>query len=102
VGWGGKSGRGWLTGWLAGWLAGRLAGWLLAHLLAMCGGNAVACRLDTTANAAAAAVLSGMQDISAVEDARQACQQQGPGHEIPDGFVKIVQMRPARANASHA
>jgi hypothetical protein len=46
--------------------------------------------------------LACLQDISAVENARQACQQQGPGHEVPDGFVKIVQMRPARANASHA
>ena len=41
-----------------------------------------------------------LQDISAVEDARQACQ--AAGQAIPDGFVRVVQMRPARANAMHA
>ena len=40
------------------------------------------------------------QDISAVEDARQACQ--AAGQIIPDGFVRVVQMRPARANATRA
>jgi hypothetical protein len=33
------------------------------------------------------------QDISAVEDARQACQ--AAGQLIPEGFVRVVQMRPA-------
>ena len=36
-----------------------------------------------------------------MEDARKECRRQGPEHEIPDGFVRIVQMRPARANATH-
>ncbi|PRW20506.1 structural maintenance of chromosomes 6B isoform A [Chlorella sorokiniana] len=40
------------------------------------------------------------QDISAVEDARQACQ--AAGQLIPEGFVRVVQMRPARTNATHA
>lgn len=40
------------------------------------------------------------QDISAVEDARQACQQQG--QQMPAGFVRVVTMRPPRANATQA
>ncbi|KAI3430279.1 hypothetical protein D9Q98_004875 [Chlorella vulgaris] len=40
------------------------------------------------------------QDISAVEDARQACQQQG--QQMPAGFVRVVTMRPPRANAIRA
>jgi hypothetical protein len=39
-----------------------------------------------------------LQDISAVEDAQQACQQQGL--QLPDGFVKVIAMRPPRANAT--
>lgn len=38
--------------------------------------------------------------MAAVEDARQACLQSGI--EIPEGFVKVVQMRPPRANATRA
>lgn len=38
------------------------------------------------------------QDIAAVEDARQACEK--GGQSIPEGFIRIVQMRAARANAA--
>lgn len=41
-----------------------------------------------------------LQDISAVDDARHACQ--AAGQAIPEGFVRVVQMRPARPNAKHA
>jgi len=39
------------------------------------------------------------QDIAAVDDARKACEK---AHRltIPDDFIKVVQMRPARANAT--
>lgn len=40
------------------------------------------------------------QDMAAVDDARRACQ--AAGQEIPEGFVRIVQMRAARANATRA
>ncbi|KAL4422537.1 hypothetical protein ABPG75_008734 [Micractinium tetrahymenae] len=40
------------------------------------------------------------QDMAAVEDARQACLQSNL--EVPEGFVKVVQMRPPRANATRA
>ena len=44
--------------------------------------------------------LSGrpvLQDMAAVEDARQACLQSGM--QVLEGFVRVVQMRPPRANA---
>lgn len=41
-----------------------------------------------------------LQDMAAVEDARKACLQSGL--EVPEGFVRVVQMRPARANATRA
>ncbi|PSC67130.1 structural maintenance of chromosomes 6B, partial [Micractinium conductrix] len=37
------------------------------------------------------------QDMAAVEDARQACLQSGM--QVLEGFVRVVQMRPPRANA---
>lgn len=33
-----------------------------------------------------------------MEEARRA---KDPGFSVPDGFVKVVQMRPARANATN-
>lgn len=44
--------------------------------------------------------LRSLQDIAAVEDARQGCRRMGL--HLPEDFVKVVQMRVARANATHA
>jgi hypothetical protein len=38
------------------------------------------------------------QDISAVEDAKRACQKEGE-IELSDSFIKVVRMQPARENA---
>ena len=40
------------------------------------------------------------QDVAAVESAREQCARQG--EPIPDGFVTVVKMRPARVNAAQA
>mmetsp|Transcript_40647 Transcript_40647/g.102878 ORF Transcript_40647/g.102878 Transcript_40647/m.102878 type:complete len:1107 (-) Transcript_40647:369-3689(-) len=41
------------------------------------------------------------QDISAVEDAKRACEKEGE-MELTDDFIKVVRMQPARENASRA
>jgi len=42
-----------------------------------------------------------LQDISAVEDAKRACEKEGE-MELTDDFIKVVRMQPARENASRA
>jgi hypothetical protein len=40
-----------------------------------------------------------MQDLQAVEDAKRHLAASKGGHDLPEGFVKVVQMRPARDGA---
>jgi hypothetical protein len=39
-----------------------------------------------------------VQDLQAVEDAKRKLADEPNGRALPDGFVKVVQMRPARPN----
>jgi hypothetical protein len=38
------------------------------------------------------------QDLRAVEDAKRKLADEPNGSELPDGFVKVLQMPPARPN----
>jgi hypothetical protein len=39
-----------------------------------------------------------LQDLQAVEDAKRKLAEDRNGKALPEGFVKVVQMRPARPN----
>jgi hypothetical protein len=43
-----------------------------------------------------------VQDLQAVEDAKKHLAASKGGQALPDGFVKVVQMRPAREGGGQA